>query len=585
MAWIYPENFTIKYRNDGSEDKSEELVFKAFKNIKNDEIKIFHSRNYLMRNLKGYFMDGETADFLVFHPKKGILFFESKNMKNLSYNNQTGIWKDGDREIRDPIDQAKTHRHLFLSKIKQETNIKINIPTSYGVILPRTEKQDFKRSDIEPELIIWKEDFLELQKSLDKIFNLQKSEVTMSHQDSKKLESFFKGTRSIKTSFKNIIDNIEDDQKIKLSDKQEQIMSLIFNPRNKKVAVEGHAGTGKTILLAERATDQVNKNKKVLILTKTKPINKFLKLLTTNNNCSMDVVNVDQLVKVISDNEIIKNYRFLKANKKTENISDEKYYNEIYPNFCFEIFNKNPEKKYDLVLVDEAQDFHKNWFEILCFSKKEEGQIVFFYDPFQIQIENSMIEEIYNANDISHQTLRENFRNTIQITKLLQRLLKKYFPESNVSYQFKIEQGEDPLLITYDNWDDQINKLSELIKHLINKDKIIPRDIAVIYDGSRKTPENATLNMQKEIEKICETVSADDYSEPYLNKSKEKSISLDKIARFKGLEKKIIILTNIENFNKENAKDLYTGLSRARAKLYILSSSNAANQFKDLLAN
>lgn len=100
MAWIYPENFTIKYRNDGSEDNSEELVFNAFKNIKNDEIKIFHSRNYLMRNLNGYFMDGETADFLVIHPKKGILFFESKNMKNLSYNNQTGKWKDGDREMR-----------------------------------------------------------------------------------------------------------------------------------------------------------------------------------------------------------------------------------------------------------------------------------------------------------------------------------------------------------------------------------------------------------------------------------------------------------------------------------------------------
>lgn len=586
MAWIYPENFTIKYLEDGSEDKSEELVFNAFKNIKNEEIKIFHSRSYLMRNKKEYFIDGETADFLVIHPKKGIIFFESKNMKHLSYNNQTGIWKDGDRVLKkDPIEQAKIHRHLFLSKIRQETNVKINIPTSYGVILPRTEKQDFKRADIEPELIIWKEDFLELQKSIDKIFNLQKPESAMSHQDSKKLESFFKGTRSIKTSFKNIVENIEDDQKIKLSDKQEEIMSLIFNPRNKKIAVEGHAGTGKTILLAERATDEVNKNKKVLILTKTKPINKFLKLLTVNSNPLLDVVHVDQLVKIVSDEETIKNYRNLRSNRKAEGVDNEKYYNEIYPNFCLEIFEKNPEKKYDLVLVDEAQDFHKNWYEILCFSKKEEGQIVFFYDPFQIQIKNSMIEEIHNANDISHQTLNENFRNTIEITKLLQRLLKKYFPESNVAYQFKIEQGEDPVLVAYNSWDDQIKKLSELLKHLINKEKIKPKDIAVIYDGSIKAPGNGTLNMGNEIKKICQTISADDYSEPYLNKSKEMYISLDKIARFKGLEKKIIVLTNINNFDKENAKDLYTGLSRARAKLYILSSEKTADQFKDLLAN
>ena len=53
----------------------------------------------------------------------------------------------------------------------------------------------------------------------------------------------------------------------------------MFDGLNKKIAIRGLAGTGKTILLAQRAVDIINE-KRVLILTKTKPLNKFLQLLT-----------------------------------------------------------------------------------------------------------------------------------------------------------------------------------------------------------------------------------------------------------------------------------------------------------------
>ena len=41
---------------------------------------------------------------------------------------------------------------------------------------------------------------------------------------------------------------------------------------------------------------------------------------------------------------------------------------------------KYPDEKYDLILIDESQDFYKDWYEALCFAKKDDGQIVFFYD-------------------------------------------------------------------------------------------------------------------------------------------------------------------------------------------------------------
>ena len=104
---------------------------------------------------------------------------------------------------------------------------------------------------------------------------------------------------------------------------------------------------------------------------------------------------------------------------------------------CLDIFEKYPKEKYDLILVDEAQDFHKNWYEALCFAKKDEGQIFFFYDPFQEQIQHSMITDLEKAEDIMKFPLKLNFRNTWEITDLLQKLIKKFFPEKTaIVYQF-----------------------------------------------------------------------------------------------------------------------------------------------------
>jgi len=68
-----------------------------------------------------------------------------------------------------------------------------------------------------------------------------------------------------------------------------------------------------------------------------------------------------------------------------------------------------------------------------------------------------------------------------------------------------------------------------------------------------------------------------------LEKSKENSISFDSIRRFKGLEKTVIILTNLKEINKETVKNLYTGLSRARAHLIVISNQKSVNQIKELL--
>ena len=64
----------------------------------------------------------------------------------------------------------------------------------------------------------------------------------------------------------------------------------------------------------------------------------------------------------------------------------------------------------------------------MCFAKKDDGQIVFFYDPFQEQIEKSMISDLEKAEDVTKFALKLNFRNTWEITSLLQKLIINFYP-------------------------------------------------------------------------------------------------------------------------------------------------------------
>ena len=67
----------------------------------------------------------------------------------------------------------------IFKKAKRRNNIQINIPTTHAVLFPATPKPEMLkkefRFDIKPEMMMWKEQFQDLDESIDKIFSLQKS--------------------------------------------------------------------------------------------------------------------------------------------------------------------------------------------------------------------------------------------------------------------------------------------------------------------------------------------------------------------------------------------------------------------------
>ena len=77
-------------------------------------------------------------------------------------------------------------------------------------------------------------------------------------------------------------------------------------------------------------------------------------------------------------------------------------------------------------------------------------------------------------------------------------------------------------------------------------------------------------------------ISAREYAMPYIREGYENKIN-NSIKRFKGLEKPIILLVNLDNNldNEDKMRDIYSGLSRARGYLIIVSNQQSINYLKE----
>jgi len=98
---------------------------------------------------------------------------------------------------------------------------------------------------------------------------------------------------------------------------------------------------------------------------------------------------------------------------------------------------------------------------------------------------------------------------------------------------------------------------------------------------------DSTNSLRKNLEdNSLEVISAREYAMPYIRENYENRITFDSIKRFKGLEKPIIILVNLDaNIDtEEKMRDIYSGLSRARGHLIIISNQQSINYLKELYA-
>ena len=458
------------------------------------------------------YMNGDRPDVVIMKKGQGVFIIEVKdyNLENYELDEKKN-WKvknrNHDYNIKSPISQVLKYKdNLFELHIENLLEMKIKDIRSFNIVSCAVYFHNATKKELEDFLIepfkhdIRYLDFLKYNIDLigrdslneGKFKNILRTRYLISERPS----YFF--TDNIHNSFQRFlrppIHLKEQGQDFHFSQEQ---MRIIYDSTRKQQRIKGLVGSGKTTVLAARAIQGYKRtNGRVLILTYNITLKNFIRdkislireefpwdafvILNYHFFITAELNNIGIPVTVPSGfSELIDQDR--------ENYFENKYYSNIS---LFEE-NKDKIKPYDVILIDEIQDYKRKWMEIIKnYFLVPNGEYILFGDVKQNIYNNETDNKDIATNVVGKPTeLKRCYRSDFKIKDLAIEYQKEIFQNRyeidnfNETQNFQIQfernqQGDIKYIYLQDT--NTIRSLYTIIhENAINKG-IPPNDITVL---------------------------------------------------------------------------------------------------------
>ena len=503
----------------------EELLYNEFKKLP-DEYTIFHSVPWTMRSNQGAgFIYGEV-DFAIFHPDKGILLIEVKSggvkyQDGEFFGMEQGQWV----HRKDPWRQMEHNKYSIADRIRV-TGKRCWVATCLWF----TDVESINARSLPPSLdentVLLKGDLKSVKKSVDLVFDISDApnRTSLDRADKHTIIECIAPTFKAIPSSSNLADERE---RIFIQMTREQYAILDFLEEQDVAAINGCAGTGKTLLALEKSRRLAEKGDKVLLLC----YNTFLREFLQSPQNAYGGVTAHSIFSLAS--ALTEKYP-VPENEIASVILD--YTKQDFP--------------YDSVVIDEGQDFPDDCIEALEICTRKSFYV--FYDKNQLVQKFKLPEWLDRAE--CRLKLHKNCRNTKQIAETVALSVRitdmklPQYPVDGVSKPvFKIanpEQTQDAVRTL----------LRKIVGSGIKKNRIA---ILTVRTGN----DSRLTGVQK----------LGDFS---LCNTPGQEVLFTTIRKFKGLEADAVILIDVtvDTFiSEEMRRDFYVGISRAKQHLYIVA--------------
>lgn len=530
MAKIIPEK--VMYFNASYGEKK---VYDSLKKLP-DDYTVFYSVAWQQKDRVRQNVTWGESDFTILHPNKGILVIEVKS-GGISYKNgewlQTRLDNNITKRMQDPLAQANRSKYRFIDIINEVKGVGQQCAVESVVWFPSISKNvKFPQLPLsyKDEMIFREEDIEDPEKAINKAYNYYNSRVhtnmdkSMVNRIIEQLAPEFDLIESV---------NSKKEEKeysfLKLTREQSTLLDYLIEQR--KVTIQGTAGTGKTLIAVEEAKRLSDEGRTVLFLC----FNHFL-CEHLNKNCQYANVKYFNLHRLL--------YNF----SGNYNIKEDEY---------LEILNRIKDKLYfQDIIIDEAQDLNDdviNFFSNL--SDEKDGKFYVFYDKNQLiyQRKNSDWIEMSECKLV----LSKNCRNTLQIAITSNNII-----DINAKWNENIVNGDMPQIIFAKDKDLTILAIQKLIKEYKSKG-FKNNEITIL---TTLTEEKSVLNGQEYIgdDKIVKEID-------------NENIFFTSSRKFKGLESNVVIIVDVEKeefSDREKKRNLYVAASRAKHKLDIIVNAS-----------
>ncbi len=542
-ARFFPERLPESLLRDPRRE-AERYVYRALQVLPNPYV-VFYSVAWLSRTNAGS-RDGE-ADFVIAHPELGILVLEVKG-GGIAYDAVTGQWTSTDRigeihHIKDPAEQARRSKHALLAKLQDLPGWGNRwITLGHGVVFPDVAATETAlRPDLPPEIVLDRHSMDDPATAIRRVFAFwhgQDRRAAGPGVDGMRLLVDLLGRSFRLRTPLGVELEYEEERIVELTEEQMRVLDVLAYQR--RAAIQGCAGSGKTMLALEKARRLANEG--------------FDVLLTCFN-----LALAQHLCQRVPEGVTVRNFHGLcealieQAEIRAVPPQDtQAYYDEFLPTMLLDAIDElGPQ--YDAIVVDEGQDFKEDWWiglQALLQDPEQDVFYVFFDDNQNLYRGANHIPGIIDSPPFR---LIENCRNTQRIHQLVAR-----FHPQGESIGCRGPDGREPQWIAYSSHRELEDQVRRALHRLINEEGVAAQDVVIL------TPKAERRSVFKEGKRLGNFTLT---REPFPQGATQ--IWATTVHAFKGLERKVVLLAEVEPWSRNLETLLYVGASRARTYLLI----------------
>ena len=561
----------------------------------------------------------KRPDFVVIDTKHGITILEVKDwgidtilkatptmFEIASKQNRTMKQLNPEHKIKTYLEDLR--EQLSTQEILCDDKGRLNIEIRYYVVFPNMTKDDFVGASlskvVNPNFVIFKDDIKNFEFFKGKYDNNYKDlEIPLSQQKWNAVrvalfpELVISGTEQWFTANKSkgpVVSESNDVSEFGLDIFQEQVAkSLGTGPR----FLHGIAGTGKTLILLFHAKLMAanglasGQSPKILILCWNISLAQYIrhayKSIQIPNAGEIEIVHFSAFARRIMKSSPGIYFPSTKDTDFDEKLTD-----------ALNRVKIKPIQKYDIVYIDEAQDFQKDWikfiFDNLIFGQANDKNLV---------IAGDYAQHIYKYRDFAEssgftwksigipmvgrtRTLKKIYRNSARVWSFAAAFMgdiNQYYKEDQeTKIEFAPKRGFDPQLIECESIEEQVDKAVDIISRL-SEHGYSPRNVMILYRWAIQKGYPVIQNLVAKLEQkgIRNQWITEDNEKKATFEWGEESVKISTIHSAKGMDAPVVIILGAETFkqNDDNFDDeeklLYVALTRAREFLAVLYTGNS----------
>ncbi|MDK9704490.1 MAG: NERD domain-containing protein [Sulfuritalea sp.] len=542
-------------------------------------------------------------DFIVLHPRRGLLILEVKDWKqdtirSITKSDAAILTDRGLKHVLNPLEQARQYAHAVINVLERDKQLtlatgrmegRLTFPWAYGVVLANISRRTFESAGlaevIEPHCVICQDEMTEsaeveaFQKRLWGMFSVRfQAALTLPQLDRVRWHLFPEirlPATQVGLFNAGELDPVEIPDLMRVMDLQQEQLARSLGEGHR--VIHGVAGSGKTLILGYRA-EQLAKvcTKPILVLCYNKTLAGRLMHWMASKGVT-DKVHVRTFHSWCHSQISAYNISFAQDKDDTDTIMAEMVQAVIRGVERGQI----PCAQYEAVMIDEGHDFKPEWLKLVVqMIDPHTNSLLILYDDAQSIYEGGR-QKNFSFKSVGIQAqgrttiLKVNYRNTQEILEFAAQFATELLKptdaeEDGVPRLMPISagrHGKAPVVVKLPTLQAEGMWIAERLKE--EHTKGTPwRDMAILY---------------RHYDPVCKTVRTELRKAGIPNTWKsdvtfgesQDTVKLLPFHSSKGLEYPIIVIPGAgllptpSDATEEDARLLYVAMTRATSQLIV----------------